>query len=138
MMSNYEDWQERIRKYLHSIGKWDEDMASEMLLFMLEHPDIDHNMKIVYLRALDKIKPRTTCGQGNIKVYRDACDQYNRVDDVRTTPEGEEIRISDTTVVQFSDYAPVKPTKYAIASAKSAMHKVRYLARHRRGLPFVI
>lgn len=125
---------ERVDRWLWSKGRYDEDLASEMVLYCLEKlsgdPEFSLNMKIVEMRARDKQSPRTTDGEGNI-TYKDAMNhQVNNVIAFNNEEFAERTSMCEFTAESL--YAPRRGRMSARRKNAIAMRAAQYLSR----LPF--
>jgi len=130
--------------YARSKGCKDEDIPSTMLLHALEmrerSPGQLLSMDLIWRKAYETLHPRGSNGKGG-RERRDALD--HTVDDTRVMPDGEEIRTSECTVIDFgAHYTAIASTRGNAVAARSAtadLRRARYLARLPFGhLPFIL
>lgn len=132
---------ERVDRWLWSKGRYDEDLASEMILYCIDKlnadPDMQLSMKIVEMRARDKITPRTIDSDGK-RVYRDAMDhQTSNV--IAILGEEKQERTSMCQFTAEALYAPRRGRMTARRKNAIAMRAAQYLSRLPFGhLPFVL
>lgn len=131
-------------RFARSKGCRDEDVPSQMLLYALEarerRPGLVLSLELCWRRAYEVLHPRGSDGVGG-RVRRDAMD--HSVGDFLAGPGGDEMRITECTVVDFgSQYTAVVATKSLTSQARLAtadLRRARYLARFKFGhLPFVL
>ena len=131
-------------RFVRSKGRFDEDLPSTMLLQALEirerAPGTTLSLEFVWRQAYEALHPRGSDGQGG-RARRDAMD--HQVDDVQTMPDGEQVRTTECTVIDFgAHYTPIAHTQSMKGAAKRAtgdLCRARYLARLPFGhLPFIL